>query len=339
MFLINIFLTCFIAGLLGTFTPCTYPLIPITLTVIGIRNYDSNLQRFKIIISYVFGMVLLYTVLGIIFAYAGFLAGSALQSPWINAFLFLLLSTMALNLIGIISWNFPLSLVQRIVKFKIINSNNNVFLMGLVAGIIAFPCTGPVLTGILTMILEKQNPILGSFLMGFYALGMGFPFLILGTFSSFINKIPKSGPWMNSIKLILGAAMIFTSLHYGKLSFNGFRGYITDKTIMQQVAEAKAKNKYVILDFWADWCRLCHELDKKTFSDPRIAKILREKYVVIRIDVSIGTDEYEALQDFYNVVGLPTLVLENSRKKITGFIGPDQLLQLLSETSRPVPGK
>lgn len=334
MFLIKIFLTSFIAGLLGTFSPCIYPLIPITLTVIGIRNYDSNLHRFKIVLSYVSGMVLLYTVLGIIFAYAGMLAGSTLQSPWINGLLFLLLFTMALNLMGVVSWNFPSSLIQKIIKIKIINSNNNVFLMGLVAGIVAFPCTGPVLTGILTMILEKQNPIQGSLLMGFYALGMGFPFLLLGTFSSFINKLPKSGPWMNSVKLILGIAMLFTSFHYGKLSFNGFTHYSDTKSIAEQISDAKAKNKYVILDFWADWCRLCHELDEQTFSDPRVIKALK-KYVIIRIDVSVGSEEYESLQDFYNVVGLPTLIFENSKKKITGFIGPDDLLEFLAKNNTP----
>ena len=202
--------------------------------------------------------------------------------------------------------------------------------MGLVAGIVAIPCTGPILAGILTMIAEKQNLAKGTSMMFSYALGMGLPFLVLGTFSSSVSKLPKSGPWMNRVKMVLSIFMIWLSFHYGVLAYNGFQKQMAEQTYEAQIRAAKTQNKRVILDFWADWCTLCHELDEQTFSDPKVIEALK-KYVMIKVDVTVNSKETQLLQEVYGVVGLPTLVFIDSGKKISGFIGPKELVKTLKQ--------
>lgn len=319
----------FLAGLLGSLSPCIYPLIPVTLSVLGLRRHQSYWHSLGVSATYVAGMVLLYTTLGIIFSYVGFVAGSALQSPWLNACLAILMLVLASNLLGLFNWGFPASWNKKLTQLGHHGKHRNAFLMGLVAGIIAAPCTGPILATILTLIAEKHDLRQGVLLMFAYALGMGLPFLILGTFSSLIHKIPKSGPWMGRIKFILGLLMLLVGFYYAQLAFNGFhRQQRISQNIATQIQHAKTQNKRVILDFWADWCTLCHELDNVTFKDPKVQEALRN-YTVIKVDVSVDSEETQALQETYGVVGLPTLVFIDSNKKINGFISAEDFIKLL----------
>lgn len=320
----------FIAGLLGSLSPCVYPLIPITLSVLGVKRYRSHWHGFLVSGTYVAGMVLLYTALGVVFAYVGLLAGSALQSPWMNVFLALFMLLLACNLFGLINWALPASLGKKLTHVGHKNTYSGAFSMGLVAGVIAAPCTGPILATILTLIAEKHDLKQGALLMFAYALGMGLPFLVLGTFSSAIHKIPKSGPWMNRVKFILGLLMLLVSFYYAQLAISGFRKQQFSQAIAAQIHEAKIQNKAVILDFWADWCTLCHQLDEVTFKDPEVQKALKN-YSVIRVDVSIDSDETRALQEAYGVVGLPTLVFVDTGKKISGFISPKDFMKNISQ--------
>ncbi|MBL4818793.1 MAG: sulfite exporter TauE/SafE family protein [Deltaproteobacteria bacterium] len=325
-------ITSFIAGLLGALSPCVYPLIPVTLSVMGVRRYDTHWHGFRVAFSYVLGIVSLHTVLGVAFAYLGILAGSSFQSPWINAILAILLFVMALNLIGVFTWTLPAKATQFLSHVGAQKGHKSAFLMGLVAGVIAIPCTGPILAGILALIAEKRDLVQGSFMMLAYSIGMGLPFLVLGTFSSSISKIPKSGPWMNRLKMLLGAIMVFLAAHYGQLAWNAFRNpSASAEAIATQIQKAQENNKRVILDFWAEWCTLCHELDEKTLKDKRVKKAL-EGYEVIRVDVTLDSEENRKLQETYGVIGLPTLVFIDSGQQIHGFISPEEML---TELKRP----
>lgn len=324
-------LTSFIAGFFGSLSPCVYPLIPITLSVMGVRRYDTHWHGFRIALSYVAGMILLHTGLGVLFAYVGILAGSSLQSPWSNLLIASLLFAMALNLLGFYTWALPPKANQWLTHLGAKQGHKSAFLMGLAAGIIAVPCTGPLLAGILTMIAEKRDLTEGIFLMLAYAIGMGLPFLILGTFSSSVSKLPKSGPWMNRIKVLLGIVMLWLCSHYINQAYHGFtHDFASVQMIEHQIEQAHGQNKRVILDFWADWCTLCHEIDEKTFRDPRVQKAL-ENYTVIRIDVTLDSPENQKLLGTYGVVGLPSLVFLETGEKINGFVSPEQFLKILTK--------
>ncbi len=319
-------LTSFIAGFLGSLSPCVYPLIPITLSVMGIHRHDSHWHGFRLAASYVIGIVVLHTVLGTLFAYAGILAGSSLQSPWVNLILAVLMFAMALNLLGVFTWAIPPRLSRMLTHIGTKRGHRSAFLMGLVAGVIAIPCTGPVLAAILTKIAEKQDMVQGVKMMLVYSIGMGLPFLILGTFSTSLSRIPKSGPWMNRVKMLLAAVMVYLSFNYAALAFNGWKTPVhTGDAISVKVERAHTRGKKVILDFWADWCTLCHELDEKTFGDKRVQQALGD-YEVIRVDVTQNSDENRELQERFGVVGLPTLVFLDSGEKISGFIEPEDLI-------------
>ncbi len=295
----------------------------------GIHKHDSHGHGFRLAASYVAGIVVLHTVLGSLFAYAGILAGSSLQSPWVNLILAVLMFVMALNLLGVFTWAIPPQLSKILTHIGTKRGHRSAFLMGLVAGIIAIPCTGPILAAILTKIAEKRDMIQGMKMMLAYSIGMGLPFLILGTFSTSLSRIPRSGPWMNRLKMILGAVMIYVSLHYASLAWNAFTKPVqVEDLVSVQIERAHARGKKVILDFWADWCTLCHELDEKTLSNKRVQQALGA-YEVIRVDVTQDSEENRRFQEELGVVGLPTLVFLESGEKLSGFVEPDELIQYL----------
>jgi thioredoxin:protein disulfide reductase len=203
----------FAGGFLTSLSPCVYPLIPVTLSILGTRKAKSPMQGFWLAAVYVLGMVVLFTTLGVSFAALGVVAGSLLQSPVVTIGVALFCLAMAASMFGAFEFALPSSLQTKLSSVGG-GGFGGAFVMGLVAGIIAAPCTGPVLSFILTLIARENNLPKGALLMVFYALGMGVPFLVLGTFSQAISRMPKSGNWMEVVKSIFGLLMIGAALYY-----------------------------------------------------------------------------------------------------------------------------
>ena len=206
-------LLALMAGFLTSLSPCVYPLIPITLSIMGARKYESRLHGTLVAATYVLGMSTVYTALGALFASLGIVAGSLMQNSIILIVFALIFFIMALALLGAFEVRLPSKIINRLSRiggrgFK------GAFLMGLVAGFIAAPCTGPVLGAILALIAHDQNIAFGIVLMGSFSLGLGLPFLALGAFSSAMLHLPKSGAWMNAIKYILGAITFGTGIYF-----------------------------------------------------------------------------------------------------------------------------
>lgn len=389
------------AGFLTALSPCVYPLIPITLSVMGARRYPSKIHGFIVALSYTLGMALVYSLLGIIFASIGLISGSLMQHPLALLIFALIFLIMALSTLGLFRIALPPQLSKKLSHLGG-QGIKGAFLMGLVAGLLAAPCTGPVLGVILTIIAEQKDILWGLALMLAFSLGLGAPFLILGTFSSMLARLPKSGGWMDKIKLILGALMMGVSLYYFHLAFpqefllnwpdmlllaflvlglsllltsqmfraqaiNGFQKtfgvaflalfvaaslsyeeapkavaiknlswrVIDEKTkgpvLERLLKEAKDESKPVLIDFYADWCKACKELEIHTFSENNVSLLL-EKFMLIRVDSTRGSDYISKLQSRFQVTGLPTVVFLGAlgqQEKIVGFSPPKQLLPLL----------
>lgn len=213
--LLAVLLLIFFAGVMSSLTPCVYPLIPITIGLFGARAAESRWQAFSLSSVYVLGIVITYSILGVVAASLGSVFGGAMQNPWVLgsiAFVFLLLG---LSSMGAIPFRLPGDLQTRLSQTGG-TGYLGALLMGLVAGVIAAPCVGPIVAGILVYVAQQQSLLLGWGLLATFALGMGMLFLVLGTFSSLLSRIPKSGPWMEAVKTFFGVVFLAMALFYAR---------------------------------------------------------------------------------------------------------------------------
>ncbi|MFL5251124.1 MAG: protein-disulfide reductase DsbD family protein, partial [Myxococcales bacterium] len=202
------FAILFAAGVLTSLTPCVYPLIPITVSVFGARSREHRARSAALSAVYVGGIAVTYSSLGIFAALSGRAFGTALSSPWVVAVLAVFLLALAASMFGAFEMTLPASLESRL---SVVRGAGfaHAFGMGLVAGIIAAPCTGPVLAGVLTFVATSRSATLGFWMLFSYALGMGLLFFILGTTSL---KLPRSGAWMEAVKTVLGIALVAAAI-------------------------------------------------------------------------------------------------------------------------------
>lgn len=218
--LVVAFLSVFLAGLLLNTTPCVYPIIPIT---IGFFMNQSASEEGKPRISrtflmasmYVLGMAVTYSLLGVIAAKSGGLFGAALQNPIVLVGLAALMIALALSMFGVYEFKLPESL-NRLANSGAQSSGGAVgaFVMGLTMGIVAAPCIGPFVLALLVFVGEKGDAVFGFFMFFVLALGLGLPYLILGTFSGAIKSLPRSGLWMVTVRKVFGLVLIGMALYF-----------------------------------------------------------------------------------------------------------------------------
>lgn len=209
-------LLVFVAGLLSSLTPCVYPLIPITVSLFGAKQAESKLQAFLLSVVYVVGIAVTYSVLGVAAASLGTVFGGAMQSPWVLGAIAVLFFVLGLASLGAVPVRLPGNLQTKLSQTGGAGFMG-AFVMGLVAGIIAAPCVGPIVAGILVYVAQQQDIFLGWILLMTFAFGMGQLFLALGTFSSLLNRLPRSGSWMDGVKVVFGTVFIAMALYYAKL--------------------------------------------------------------------------------------------------------------------------
>lgn len=213
------FLSVFVAGILTSFTPCIFPMLPITISILGYHaDKNSRFKNFSRALAYVLGIALTYSTLGVIAAMTGSLFGSMLTNKYILGGLVLLFFAMALSMWGAYEIQAPAFIRNRLGTGKS-QGLGGAFVMGLVAGVVASPCVGPVLVSILTYVSTTKNAVLGFSLLFTFAMGLGLIFIVIGLFSSALKLLPKSGIWMETIKFVLGAGMWGAALYYSQFIF------------------------------------------------------------------------------------------------------------------------
>lgn len=207
----------FVGGFLTALTPCVYPLIPITVRYFGATDGSTKPGRLVGALSYVLGMGLLYTVLGTLFASMNFVVGGLLASPVFVVTMALVCLAMGLSMLGVFTFQLPASLNARLAS---VGGRGAVgaFAMGTVSGLVAAPCTGPVLAVILVMISTQGDLGLGVALMGAFSLGLGAPFLLLALASSELSRLPRSGSWMEMVKGVLAVAMFVVAVYFAEIA-------------------------------------------------------------------------------------------------------------------------
>ena len=206
------YLGVFAAGVLTSLTPCVYPMITITVGIFGAKEASSRWRAFGLAAMYVLGMVVMYSGLGVVFALSGRASGSGflLANPVVVIPIVVLYVVLAASMFGAFELNLPPSLQARLsgVGGK---GTLGAFLMGLVGGLTAAPCTGPMLAGLLAFIATTRSVPLGLTFMSTYAVGMGLLFLLIATFAL---SLPKSGAWMELVKGIGGVALLVVGFYF-----------------------------------------------------------------------------------------------------------------------------
>jgi thiol:disulfide interchange protein DsbD len=208
-------LAAFAGGLLTAATPCVYPMIAITVSVFGANEAKSRGQAVALSTSFVLGIVALFTPMIVIAALTGNVFGAALANKYVIIGLVAVFGAMAASMFGAFDLTLPESVMQRLNTVGGIGYGG-AFLLGLVSGLIAAPCTGPVLTGMLVWIAKEQSVGLGALVGALYSIGLGLPFWLVGAFAV---SLPKGGKWMLGIKSFFGIVMIVVALWFLKNAF------------------------------------------------------------------------------------------------------------------------
>lgn len=221
-----------LGGLLVSLTPCVYPMIAITVSVFGARESRSHWHGLGLSSAFVLGIVAMFTPLGVVAGMTGSLFGSALQSPWVLSGIAVLFLAMSASMLGAFEIALPAALTNRLAEVGGVGPKG-AFGLGLVCGLIAAPCTGPVLTGILTWIAQTQSAGAGAAAMAAFSLGLGFPFLIVGTFAV---RLPKSGAWMVHVKSILAIVLAVVALYYLGTAFPVIQSWIRPTPMLMGIA-------------------------------------------------------------------------------------------------------
>jgi thiol:disulfide interchange protein DsbD len=209
----------FAVGLALNGTPCVYPIIPITIGFFAHQSKEgegSRLRRTASMAStYVLGMSITYSILGVVASLTKGLFGAALQNPVVLLGLALLMVALALSMFGAYEFKLP-EFLNRFATSSTQKTSGLVgaLMMGLTMGIVAAPCIGPFVVGLMVHVGNKGNPLYGFLLFFVLSLGLGTPYLFLGTFSGAISKLPRSGMWMVTVRKIFGLVLLGMALYF-----------------------------------------------------------------------------------------------------------------------------
>ncbi|HEY4104963.1 MAG TPA: cytochrome c biogenesis protein CcdA [Polyangiaceae bacterium] len=203
-------LAAFAGGFLASLTPCVYPMVAITVSVFGAAQAKSRWQGASLSLAFVLGIVAMLVPLGVIAGQSGMIFGAVMQNRWLVLGMVALFLALASAMFGAFEFALPAAITNKLAELGGIGYKG-AFLLGAACGLIATPCTGPVLTGILAFIAKTRSSSLGVAAMTAFGVGLGMPFFVVGTFAV---QLPKSGRWMVHVKSILGIVLVVAALYY-----------------------------------------------------------------------------------------------------------------------------
>jgi len=214
----NILISLGILALLGlglAFTPCVYPMYPILSSiVIGKGNKQIKASHaFALSFTYVQGMAITYSIIGLVVASAGVQFQAALQNPWLLGVFILLFIALALAMFGLYEIQLPATWQNKLNSLSDGQKQGNfvgVFIMGVVSGLVASPCTTAPLTAVLIIVAQSDSLIFGFSALYALSLGMGIPLILFGVTGG--KLLPKAGSWMNVIKVTFGFMMLTVAI-------------------------------------------------------------------------------------------------------------------------------
>lgn len=360
-----LFLAFFVLGLALAFTPCVLPMLPILSSVIFGTQGGKAISKGRasaLAFAYVMGMALVYALAGVLMAALGGSVQRALQSPLALAAFALLLLALSGSLFGLYDLRLPQAWhhhVDRLAGRQKGGSVLGAFALGGISTLVASPCITAPLAGVLAFIAQTGSMTLGAGLLFVMALGMGLPLLFIAIEARIL--IPSTGIWMVWLQRTLGVLLVATAawiaspliqknessisqnivngqaIHQvGELSFMVIH---SSAELDEQLDRAKQEQKMLLLDFYADWCISCKEMEVNTFANPEVSKELKQ-FVLLQADVTANSAANQALLKRFNLYGPPGILIFNQNSKeltsqrVIGYMPPQRFIERLKQATQ-----
>lgn len=377
-----------VLGLGLNLTPCVYPLISVTIAYFGTQTHQRTARMAWLAAVYVLGITLSFSVVGVAAALSGGIFGAALQKPLVLVGIATVLVVLALSSFGLYQLRPPAWLLQRVSGAT--QGAVGALFMGVTMGIVAAPCVGPVVIGLLVFVGSQQNALLGFELFFALGLGMGLPYIALAMAAGSIRNLPRSGEWLVWVEhlfgfLLLGMALYFLSpllpgwlrqwllpgfvgvagvyLGFFDRAGRGVRYFLPLQRAVglaavvlavwiiwprpaesaidwkpferEHLTAAAGSSQPAIVDFVADWCIPCHEMDATTFVDPGV-RAEAGRFAMLKADITHENETTMKWVADFEVQGVPTvLFIDSSGKEVerlVGYVGPEDMIGAMRRT-------
>ncbi len=199
-------------GIALNLTPCVYPVIPITISYFGSQSEHKKGSTFNLAIFYTLGIAIVFALLGLVSSLAGKQWGFLFQSSWFVVAIVMIMLIFSLSMFGVFEVKVPTSIMTKAGASRegLLGS----FIMGLTVGFVIAPCAAGIIVGLIGLVAREGIILKGTLLFFVMGLGLGLPYLILGTFSGLLNKLPQSGMWMVWIKKVFGIILIGVAIYF-----------------------------------------------------------------------------------------------------------------------------
>jgi thiol:disulfide interchange protein DsbD len=360
-----LFLAFFVLGLALAFTPCVLPMLPILSSVIFGSQGGKTISKGRaslLALSYVLGMAMVYALAGTLMAALGGSVQRALQSPVALAAFALLLLSLSGSLFGLYQLRLPSSWHHHVDKLAGRQRGGSVlgaFALGGISTLVASPCITAPLAGVLAFIAQTGSMSLGAGLLFVMALGMGLPLLFIAIEARIL--IPSTGIWMIWLQRTLGVLLVATAawiaspliqknepagsvktVNGQKIHQVGDLSFVVIYSLAEldaQLIKAKQDHKLVLLDFYADWCISCKEMEVNTFANPEVSETLKQ-FVLLQADVTANSQENQALLKRYGLFGTPGILIfnldsqEQADQRVIGYMPPQRFIGRLQKLLR-----
>lgn len=357
-----LFLAFFILGLALAFTPCVLPMLPILSSIVFGTQGKQSISKTRaslLAAAYVLGMACVYALAGVLMAALGGSVQRALQSPVALIGFALLLLALSGSLFGLYELRMPHSWQQKVDQLAGRHKGGSfagAFALGGISTLVASPCITAPLAGVLAFIAQTGSMSLGAGLLFVMALGMGLPLLFIAIEARIL--IPSTGMWMVWLQRTLGVLLVATAAwiasplmqtnggEAGKTIANGQRQHQIGKAsfavidssaqLDQFLSQAKEQKKLVLLDFYADWCISCKEMEVNTFANPEVNQEL-QKFILLQADVTKNSAENQALLKRFGLFGPPGILIfdlnseELKDQRIIGYMPPQRFTERLKK--------
>jgi thiol:disulfide interchange protein DsbD len=392
-------------GLILSFTPCVLPMVPIlSFIIVGEGSNVKRSRSFLLSLTYVLGMAIVYTGLGVAAGLLGEGLAASLQNPWVLGVFAILMAGLSLSMFGFYELQVPAALQQKLTTVSNQQKSGKlagVFVMGAISALIVGPCVAGPLAGVLVYISQTGDAVIGGSALFALAIGMGVPLLLMGASAGWL--LPRAGAWMEAIKRFFGVMLLATAwwlvspvlpgalqmlgwtvlgMAYGVYLLNDSRHWAAKslglmfavlgvvqlvglvsgsrdplepladlqgggnqvkalaftrvKTVAQlDAALAQSGGKTAVLDFYADWCTSCKEMEKLTFVAPQVRARLADT-LLLQVDVTANDDDDKAMLKRFHLFGPPGIILfdkggrEIADARVIGYQDPGKFLTSLS---------